>query len=240
MQLNYESSIPLHVQLKIIIEKQVMGGKLTEQIPSERNFIENYNVSRSTVREAINLLVREGVLEKRHGKGTFVLYKPIGEWLGNLTSTTETIRRMGMKPGAKLITHYKMTAPSYIYEQTGFHEVYFIKRVRYADDVPIGVECHYYPVYIGEALAQYDLNDSTLYEVEQNELGIWFAEASQTIGSGILSEEDAAYLNVPTRTGVLVAERIIKGTEGNVIELEKAFYRGDMYNFKINLSRKFG
>ncbi|WP_077324885.1 GntR family transcriptional regulator [Virgibacillus siamensis] len=240
MQLDYENGIPLHVQLKSIIESQVTEGALTGQIPSEREFMENFNVSRSTVREAINLLVRDGVLEKVHGKGTFVLYKPIGEWLGNLTSTTETIKQMGMKPGAKLINHCKIEASSYIQELTGFDYVYFIKRVRYADDVPIGVECHYYPVQIGEELVRYDLNDTTLYEVEQNELGIWFAEASQTIGIGSLSEEDAAHLNLDPDTIVLVAERIIKGADGDVIELEKAYYRSDMYNFKINLSRKFG
>lgn len=240
MQLNYENSIPLHVQLKVIIEKQITDGDLTGQIPTERNFMENYHVSRSTVREAVNLLVREGVLEKQHGSGTFVSLKPIHQWLGNLTSTTEVIRQMGMKPGAKLIDHFKTTPPAYIQEQTGLNAVYFIKRVRYADDVPIGVECHYYPIAIGKALSQYDLNDTTLYEIEQNELGIWFAEASQSIGSGIIPDEEALQLYIPKQSHVLIAERIIKDQEGSTVEFEKAYYRSDMYNFQINLSRKFG
>ncbi|TMN21547.1 GntR family transcriptional regulator [Lentibacillus cibarius] len=240
MRLDYESSLPLHVQLKGIIEGQVANGVLTGQIPSERNFMEEYQVSRSTVREAINQLVREGILEKRHGTGTFVSLKPINEWLGNLTSTTDTIRQMGMKPGAKLITYYKTIPPSPILEQTGFHEAYFIKRVRYADSIPIGVECHYFPVSIGKALVQYDLNDISLYEFEENELGIWFAEASQTIGSGTIAEENASYLNIPPHSHVLIAERTIKNQDGRIIELEKAYYRSDMYKFTINLSRKFG
>ncbi|MFD1362409.1 GntR family transcriptional regulator [Lentibacillus salinarum] len=240
MQLNYESSLPLHVQLKTIIEKQISQGELTGQIPSEREIMEHYHVSRSTVREAVNLLVREGILEKRHGSGTFVSLKPINQWLGNLTSTTEMIKQMGMKPGAKLINLYKLTPSANIREITGFNEAFFIKRVRYADDVPIGVECHYYPVAIGEALSRYDLNDATLYEIEQNELGIWFAEARQTIGGGIISEEDAIHLNVPAQSHVLIAERVIKDREGTTVEFEKAYYRSDMYNFQINLSRKFG
>lgn len=240
MQIDYKSSLPLHVQLKYIIEKQVENGELTERIPSERDFMETYHVSRSTVREAIHSLVREGILEKRHGTGTFVSLKPIDEWLGNLISTTDTIEQMGMKPGAKLLTHYKVIPHSTVQKQTGFDEAYFIKRIRYADNVPIGVECHYFPISIGEALIQYDLDDISLYEFEENELGIWFAEASQTISSGTVAEEDAGHLNIPANSHVLIAERLIKNREGQVIELEKAFYRIDMYQFTINLSRKFG
>lgn len=223
-----------------MIEKQVIDGTFTDQIPSERQFMEEYNISRSTVREAINHLVQEGILEKRHGKGTFVSLKPIHDWLGNLSSTTETILQMGMKPGAKLITHYTTTPSTYIQERTGFTEAYFIKRIRYADDIPIGVERHYYPVAIGKELVKYDLDNATLYDLVENELGIQFAAADQTISSGMLLNEDREYLKVPSGSHVLIAERVIKDEEGQIIEMEQAFYRSDMYTFKINLSRKFG
>jgi GntR family transcriptional regulator len=232
--------MPLHIQLKDIIEKQIAERNLSGQIPSERQYMQEYNISRSTVREAINLLVRQGILEKQHGKGTFVSLKPIHDWLGNLSSTTETIRNIGMKPGAKLITHYKTIPPTYIQEQTGFKEAYFIKRVRYADDIAIGVERHYYPISIGEELIKYDLDNATLYDLVENELGIQFAEADQTISSGQMLQEDMVYLDVPTNTNVLIAERIIRNRAGTVLEMEEAFYRSDMYSFKINLSRKFG
>lgn len=240
MSLDYNNSIPLHIQLKEIIEKQVAKRVFTEQIPSERQFMEKYNISRSTVREAINFLVREGIVEKRHGKGTFVSLKPIHDWLGNLSSTTETILMMGMKPGAKLITHYTTTPSAYIQEKTGFKEAYFIKRIRYADDIPIGVERHYYPVEIGKKLMKYDLDNATLYDLMENELGIQFAEADQTITNGNLLDEDKDYLMITSESQTLMAERIIKDQAGQIIEFEEAFYRSDMYSFKINLSRKFG
>ena len=240
MKLDQTSSMPLHIQLKDIIEKQVAEGNFSDQIPSERQFMQEYNISRSTVREAINVLVRQGILEKRHGKGTFVLLKPIHDWLGNLSSTTETIRNIGMKPGAKLITHYKTIPSTYIQEKTGFTEAYFIKRVRYADDIAIGVERHYYPISIGEELIKYDLDNATLYDLVQNELGIQFAEAGQKISSGKMLQEDMVYLDVPANKNVLIAERIIKDQAGTVLEMEEAFYRSDMYSFKINLSRKLG
>src|SRR5690625_6623429 len=75
----------------------------TYQIPSERELMDEYYVSRSTVRKSIARLVDEGILEIRRGRGTFVSVKPINDWLGNLSSTNETIVNMGMEPGAKLI-----------------------------------------------------------------------------------------------------------------------------------------
>lgn len=69
MELDFDGTVPLHVQLKQIIEKQVESGELTGQIPSERSFMESYHVSRSTVREAVSALVREGVLENGMEQG---------------------------------------------------------------------------------------------------------------------------------------------------------------------------
>ncbi|MGM8213756.1 GntR family transcriptional regulator [Virgibacillus sp. W0430] len=240
MRLDKESHVPLHIQLKNTIERRIIEGKLVEQIPSEREFMQQYNVSRSTVREAINQLVREGALIKKHGKGTFVSLKPIHNWLGHLSSTTETIRRLNMEPGAKLIEFYKTTPPAYVQEITNFTEAYYLKRLRLGDEFPIGIEQHYYPIFIGERLADYDLNEITLYEVIENDLGIQFTEANQKISCGNVSEMDRDYLQIEPETCVLKAERVIKDQFDKIIEYEEAFYRSDLYAFEINLSRKFG
>src|SRR5690625_6774998 len=101
--------------------------------------METYYTSRSTVRKAIGILVREGVLEKRHGKGTYISIKPIHNWLGHLSSTTETIQKLGMKPGAEVISYKRMTASAHIQNITGFEEVFFIKRNLYIERILVGV-----------------------------------------------------------------------------------------------------
>ncbi|MGM8364312.1 GntR family transcriptional regulator [Virgibacillus sp. W0181] len=240
MTLDKENHIPLHIQLKHEIEKQIVEGTLMDQIPSEREIMQKYDVSRSTVREAITLLVREGVLVKKHGKGTFVSLKPIQNWLGHLSSTTETIRRLGMEPGIQLIDFYKVPPPNYVKKITGFKEAFYLKRLRLANNMPIGLEQHYYPLSIGEPLADYDLNEITLYDVLEKSLGIQFAEANQKISSCAISEQDGAYLQIEPNTSVLKAERVIKDPTEDIIEYEEAYYRSDLYAFEINLSRKFG
>jgi GntR family transcriptional regulator len=233
-----DNPIPLHLQLKMEIEKKINDGIYIDKIPSERELIEVYRVSRSTVREAVTTLAREGILKKVHGKGTFISLKPIQDWLGNLRSTTETISSMGMIPGAKLIEQCKMSTPDHIRHIIGFDRSYFIKRVRYANQIPIGIEKHYYPIEIGEKLVQFDLNNETLYDLLENELQIKFGDAEQIITSRNITTIEAEYLNVSNKTNVLMAERIISDINNTVIEYEEACYRSDMYSFRIGFSRK--
>lgn len=238
MELDYKNPVPLHIQLKLILENKIFEGEYKEKIPSEREIMELYSVSRSTVRESINQLVREGILEKKHGKGTFISLKPIQDWLGTLKSTTETIQEMGMKPGAKLINHGIIKSNKTIKALCGFDFSYFIKRIRYADDLPIAIENQYYPVDIGEKLAKHDIDKATLYDLLENELEIKLGDAEQIITSGHFHDEDANYLEVSPSSCALIIERVLYDNDGEVVEYQEGFYRADMYSFSINLSRK--
>ncbi|MFK9094610.1 GntR family transcriptional regulator [Bacillus salipaludis] len=239
MELDHKSPIPLHIQLKDIINNLIKEGSFHEKIPSERELMDSYKVSRSTVREAVSHLVREGVLEKVHGKGTFISMKPIEEWLGNLSSTTDTIRKMGMKPDAKLIQHGKVKPPKEIIAATGFEEAYYIKRIRYANDQPLAIEIQYYPVEIGERLAKYDIEKGTLYDLLEQKLHIKLAEAEQVITSSYLSKEDAELLGVKESLNVLNTERLLLDIDDNLIEYYIASFRADLYSFRINLSKRY-
>lgn len=79
MPLDYTNSVPLYIQLKEKIEEKVMDGTYAGKVPSEREFMDEYYISRSTVRQAIDALTREGTIVKKRGKGTFVAIKPIND-----------------------------------------------------------------------------------------------------------------------------------------------------------------
>lgn len=239
MELDVKSPIPLHVQLKDRLHYLINDGAFKEKIPSERELMKTYNISRSTVREAVSRLVQEGVLEKVRGKGTFITVKPIEEWLGNLSSTTETIQNMGMTPDARLVEHGKIKAPEEVFEVTGWQEVYYIKRIRYADGQPLAIENQYYPLEIGERLARYDIEKGTLFDILEQQLNIKLADAKQIITGSYLSSEDAMLLNVPESFHVLNTERILYDIDGNLIEYYHASFRADLYSFRIHLSKKF-
>lgn len=237
MVLNYNNSIPLYIQLKSRLEQHIIDGFYQDRIPSEREIMDEFYVSRSTVRQAIGELVSEGVLERRPGRGTFVALKPIDDWLGNLSSTSETIDRMGMKPGAKLIFSKTVELPPYIQQIIGFSQAYQIKRIRYADDLPIGIENNYYPESIGNKLANFDLNNVTLYDLLEVDLGIRTKEADQVIRAAIAKNEETKLLGVNQYTPVLNVSRKLVDIENRLVEYEQAVYRADMYSFKIKLAR---
>lgn len=239
MELNANSPIPLHIQLKERLQYLINEGKFKKKIPSERELMEIYKVSRSTVREAVSKLVQEGVLEKVRGKGTFITVKPIEEWLGNLSSTTETIQNMGMKPDAKLVEHGIIVSPEEVFNATGWEEVYYIKRLRYADGQPLAIEEQYYPLEIGESLSTYDVNKGTLFDILEQKLNIKLADAKQIITSSYLKGEDAKLLGVSDSLSMLNIERLLSDVNGNLIEYYYASFRADLYSFRIDLSKKF-
>lgn len=238
MSLNYTNSIPLHVQLKEKIEEKIFTGQYNDKIPSERELMDEYYVSRSTVRQSIEQLVREGILVRRPGKGTFIVLKPINDWLGSLSSTSETIERMGMQPGAKLIKAEIIPLNKDMKDISGLEKAYYFERVRYANNIPVGVERHYYPIPIGEQLIKFDLNKEAFYDLLERELGVNTFQSEQYIKAGKISKQDALLLKVSPTSSILIAERKITDIKGNFVEFEIAHYRSDMYSFKINLSRK--
>ncbi|WP_408011432.1 GntR family transcriptional regulator [Pseudalkalibacillus sp. A8] len=234
MTLDINNPIPLHVQLKNILEEQILKGQYKEKIPSERELMDMYGVSRSTVREAVSVLVREGILEKRHGKGTFVSLKPVQEWL-KMISFTETTKKMGIK----LLDHGIAPTPTNIDNVNGFsNKSYRIKRLRLKDDEPLAIELHYYPLTLGQTLAEYDLNTVILYDTLENDLDINFWEAEQIITCGHPTKEDAEYLGVSENMCLLITERMIYNQEGNLTEYYKGYFRSDMYSFAMKMSRK--
>lgn len=240
MELDVHNPIPLHVQLKEILKNEILQGSFTERIPSERELMDTYSVSRTTVREAISALVREGVLEKIHGKGTFVCFRPVEEWLGQLSSYTETIESMGMKPGIKLLSHGASYSPKNMSLKLGVENFYVIERLRFANDIPVAIERHYYPLEIGLKLVEYDLNTAILYDVLELSMGVTLWEAEQFITSGPPAKEDARHLEIPQTSCVLLTERLTKDPDGNAIECLRGVFRSDMYAFRIKTARKRG
>ena len=238
MKLDYDSFIPLHGQLKEALKNDILNGGYTEKIPSERELMEIFSVSRSTVRQAVNELVKEGVLEKKHGRGTFVSHRTVEEWLGNLSTFNAVIEGMGMKPRIKLLYQGVESSPAEVARTLGLKEFYVIERLRYADDIPIALEKQYYPLEIGLKLAEFDLNNAAIYDLLEKSIGVNLWEAEQIITSTTPTHEESELLGVPALTGVLLTERYITDPEGNPVEYERSLYRADMYAFRIKLTRK--
>lgn len=239
--LNFENHIPLHIQLKDLLKTEIVEGKYVEKIPSERELMERFSVSRSTVREAVKHLVHDGVLKKIHGKGTFITKnKTVHDWLNSLNSFTDTVRQMGMKPGAKLLYAKNIDNFPEANEILGQSILFGISRVRTADDQPISIERHFYHTHLGKQIAAHNLNEATIYDIIEKELNITMVEAEQTIRCSPISEEDAKLLDLKPYTNVLNIERVILGVQGEVIEYYSSLFHPELYMLKLKTKRTAG
>ncbi|APC49485.1 GntR family transcriptional regulator [Virgibacillus halodenitrificans] len=229
--------IPLHVQISNALVKQIKAGMYKDKIPSERELIEAYTVSRTTVRQAIAKLVNDGILKKVHGKGTFINEgKPIQEWLSNLNSLTETIKNMGMAPSSKLLAAEQIDVKDHSIDILNM-DLYMIERLRYADGEPLAIEKHYYPLSVGLKLSSYDLETETIFDLLENEMGITLAEAEQIISTEDADARVAGLLGIPKGASVLTVERIIADELGNPLEFYRGYYRPDKYVFRVKSKR---
>lgn len=237
MCLNADSVEPLHIQLKNKLKKDILDGVYMEKIPSERELMKQYAVSRNTVRLAVSGLVHKGILNKSHGKGTFISKGPIQDWLGSFESFTKTIQDTGRIPGSKLLYKGIVDAPKRVKKTLGSDKLFLIERLRYADNEPIVVEKHYFKQDIGKQLEDYDLESATIYDVLEENIGLTLWRAQQFISSANPTEADAFQLEIPPTFSVLISERIIYDLDDQPLEYLISVFRSDKYSFNIEMKR---
>ncbi|MBD2870935.1 GntR family transcriptional regulator [Paenibacillus arenilitoris] len=237
--LDAKSPIPLYYQLKEILLAKIEEGewKNGTLIPTENELIQHYQVSRTTVREAVNSLVAEGKLEKKQGRGTMVRKPKIEPVLGRLMGFTERISMLGFEPGARLIEARVVQSSETIKEKLqGEADVYFVKRVRLADDEPISIEETYWPLKIGKLYEGEDLNEIAFYPVLEK-LGYKLSHAEEVISSVVASKEQAQQLNIKSGMPLLRIHRTTYTAAGEAIQYCCNYYRSDRYSYKVHLER---
>jgi GntR family transcriptional regulator len=235
------SPIPMYYQLESHIKNQINAGIILpgDSIPSEREYAENYGISRMTVRQAINSLVNEGLLYRKKGSGTFVSEKKIEQPLQGLTSFTEDMKKRGLSPTSKLIHFEIIPANSFIANELKINEfapVYEIKRIRLADGEPMALETNYLSANMVKGLTEEVVNAS-IYAYIEEKLNLRIAHADQLIESIKASVEDEKLLKIEKGHPMLYIQRNTYLQDGTPLELVKSVYRGDRYKFHIKMNR---
>lgn len=224
----------LHEQVREILRLKIKEGEYKDKIPSETELMKVFSVSRATIREAILGLVKEGVLIRKQGIGTFISESPIHEWLSHLYGFTETMENMGFTPKARFIKQMK-TQDSRMQELLDSKEIYVIERLRLVEDTPIAIEMSYFPSHIGEKLIE--KKAQAFYLFIENELGTMLERAEQSISSILAGNHEAELLEVQPGHPLLQIQRINYSSQNKPVEYLSSVYRGDLYSFKVDLKR---
>ncbi|RZT21932.1 GntR family transcriptional regulator [Fictibacillus sp. BK138] len=234
------SPLPLYFQIEEAIKQKIDKGEWESgsMISSEREFAENYEVSRMTVRQAINNLVNDGYLTRRKGKGTFVSGKKIEQKLLGLTSFTEDMKTRGYKPASKLVSFQTVEANNKLAKALDIsqnEEVYEIKRVRLANEIPMAIETTYVPVQLIQ-LSEIHIKEGSLYSQVEN-AGFHIDYANQSLEASIAREAESEILEIAKGAPVLLIQRQTYLTTGKPLEVVHSVYRGDRYKFMIDMKR---
>lgn len=238
--INKRSPLPIYFQLEEQIKKQIEEGQFQPHatLPSEREYAEKYEISRMTVRQAINNLVQAGYLYRQKGKGTFVAEKKFEQQLNGLTSFTEDMKARGLTPGNKLVSFEIIPASRKTADklQISLHApVYEIKRIRLADQMPMALETVYISANLVKGLTEQIIVQSLYQYVES--LGFRIDHAVQTLESVMASESEAEYLEIPNPSPILFVQRKTFLGDGTPLEYVKSAYRADRYKFTIEINR---
>lgn len=245
MLLDKTSKLPIYYQLKEIIKSKIQNGEYSEgqMIPSERELCVQYDISRMTVRQAINELQAEGYLYKVHGKGSFVRSNKIEQNLASLTSFSEDMRKMGRVPSSKILSVESVKANAETAQKLGLHigeDVLLLSRLRFADQQPICIEKTYLNANMLEYSYAFQSSDFSLYEHLRKRLHIKLTHAHQTIETILLSGEEASLLAVMENSLGLLMKRITYNEKDEAVEYVRSIYRGDTYKFIIELKAPNG
>jgi GntR family transcriptional regulator len=216
-----------------LIESLAVG----QAIPSERQLTSDLGVSRLTVRAALDELVRDGYLDRRHGSGTYVTEPKIAQPL-SLTSFSEDMRRRGMVPGSRTLELTTTTAGARLAHRLGVSpeaKLIRVKRLRLADAKPMAMEVLHVPEVLVPGLNKADFENQSFYELLQERYGITITTGTQTIEPTVTNEEESEVLGVPLHTPAFLFERTTVSESGRIVEFVRSIYRGDRYRLVADL-----
>ena len=237
--------IPKYYQLANILREKILNGEFAPQdaIPSERHLEEQYNLSRPTIRQAIDLLERQGYLYRVHGKGTFVSPPKLQKGMLELTSFSEDMRNRGLTPGQRILEFGWVSPPSKIARQLGMENssarVLRIRRLRYGNDEPIGLQDSCLALEENQSITQEEIEQrGSIYAILQEKFGIYPTEADETLEVTLATPDEAELLQIPVGSPLLLNERTLWSQDRKAIEFVSILYRGDRYKYFVRLTRK--
>lgn len=228
---------PLYVQLIGRITKDIEKGiyRPGDKIMTEAEMVDHYGVSVITVRKAVGKLVEQGILIRRQGKGTFVSRPKFSRNMKKLQSFSEMCHQMGVEPGAKMIENRLMEADDDTARRLGVEygsKVIFIKRLRFADSVPVVIEKNYFPLKFAFLLdARFD--DNSLFDYLKEKSGLQVAASEKMIELCRAASMDAEHLRMKKGDPLLLVKSTAFDNNGEVFYAGEQIINGDSFSLYV-------
>lgn len=225
------------------LRDQIADGRFADgkNLPAEQKLAEIFDVSRVTVRRALDALDAAGLIERRAGSGTKVRAAcQTGQPLSmNLTTLMPQLVEMGQSTTARLLSFSYSAAPAFVanaMELEADETVQIAVRVRSAEDTPFSHLTTYVPAEIARNYSENDLATIPLFKLLERG-GVQIKEAHQSVSATLAGPEVADALGIAVGSALLSLRRVVRDMDGNGVEYLSALYRPDMFRLEMPLSR---
>lgn len=233
-KLDSQSGSPLYLQLQRVLRSAIERHVLSpdEALPPERDLAEAYNVSRVTVRKALDGLVHARLLTRRQGAGTFVAAR-VEKNFASISSFSEDMLSRGRQPHSEWIARSEGTVMPEEALALGLSPgspVYRLSRIRYADSESMALEHATVPK---DSLESIEAVGESLYDALGSSRPV---RVLQRLRAVLFTPEQAELLGIEAGSPGLEIERRGFAADGRTVEFTKSYYRGDAYDFVAELS----
>jgi len=234
------SKVPLYYQLYQILLAKIKEGTWQPEdlLPSEAELVEQYELSRATVRQAFDLLVNQGWVYRRRGQGTFVSRPTIEQNLSRIVSFWEDMKQRGLEPGTRVVSREIIPASEDILHDLDVpedEELARIVRLRLADGEPLSVEYSYLVHSYCPGVLDQDYANHSLRQMLESQFNIRMVYARQKIRAIPASDELAGLLEIEPNDPILHIQRVTYSDQDVPIEYLEINLRGDRYTFYTEL-----
>jgi len=233
-RIDRRSKLPLYHQLYEILRDKILRGEWQpgDRIPPESELIERHQVSRTTVRQVLDMLVNEGLIYRQQGRGTFVAHPTVEQGLVRIISFTADMRQRGFKPASKVLSSGLIPAPQDIAEKLEIEpgeELARLERLRLADDEPMSIEESHLVHSYCPGVLRGDYASSPLREALERDYGIRLVGAKQVIRAILAPRNLARLLSIPPKSALLYIQRVSYSQQNIPVEFLHIYYRADRY-----------
>lgn len=236
---------PKYEKIKKELQKQIELNILPvgSELPSENELIDTYNVSRITVRRAIDELEREGLIYKQQGRRGCVRNKKKSQELNNVLSYTEEILRQGMKPSRKITSldlRLCNSREAITLELDKADAVFNLERIIKADGTPLCYTTTSLPYKLFRDIENYDFETTSLYDTLEKDYNVEITRSVANLRAVLAKKEIAKYLKIEENSPLLFTDATTYGTiNGQEVPIEQftSYYRTDIIEYKLAQQR---
>jgi GntR family transcriptional regulator len=238
------SPVPLHHQLRQLLQEQIEGGSLRpgQQLPHERQYAEHLGISLAPVRQALLDLVRLGYLLRVRGKGTFVRDDKVIEKISLLGSFTDSLRSQGLEPAFKVTCAAIMAPPPEVRDAFGgrSRRLFRLDRLASVADGPLALLTAWLDPARFAGLGEQDFARVPLYATLERLYGVQMGRALSTIEVVQLRDDEAALLQLPPGVSALQVQGTTFDQNDRATEVSRVLYRADRFTFSLESYRVGG